>query len=137
MKRRISAILLLLLMLSGCSKKEEEKETLDLSLLNDTMAYSQLINIIKEPDEYLGTPIIVKGIYTAPFNGFSHQYNYTVTIQDNTQCCAQGIEFIMKEEGDLDKLPPEGEMVKISGVLELFEEGKHSYCIISDAAVTE
>ncbi len=129
--------MLLLLMLSGCSKKEEEKETLDLSLLNDTMAYSQLINIIKEPDEYLGTPIIVKGIYTAPFNGFSHQYNYTVTIQDNTQCCAQGIEFIMKEEGDLDKLPPEGEMVKISGVLELFEEGKHSYCIISDAAVTE
>ncbi|MBQ6215907.1 MAG: hypothetical protein IJK53_00830 [Erysipelotrichaceae bacterium] len=60
-----------------------------------------------------------------------------MTIQDNTQCCAQGIEFIMKEEGDLDKLPPEGEMVKISGVLELSEEGKHSYCIISDAAVTE
>ncbi len=126
-----------LLLLCGCASKSPDKEVLDLSLLNDTMAYSQLINIIKEPEEYLGTPITVKGIYTAPFNGFSHQYNYTVTIQDNTQCCAQGIEFIMKEVGDLDKLPPEGEMVKISGVLELFEEGKHSYCIISDAAVTE
>ena len=130
-------VILLAMMLSGCSQKKEEKETLDLSLLNDTMAYSQLINIIKEPEEYLGTPVIVKGIYTAPFNGFSHQYNYTVTIQDNTQCCAQGIEFIMKDENDLDKLPQEGETVKISGVLELFEEGKHSYCIISDAQLTE
>ncbi len=136
MRRKI-LVILLLMMLSGCSQKKEEKETLDLSLLNDTMAYSQLINIIKEPEEYLGTPVIVKGVYTAPFNGFSHQYNYTVTIQDNTQCCAQGIEFIMKDENDLDKLPQEGETVKISGVLELFEEGKHSYCIISDAQLTE
>lgn len=136
MRRKI-LVILLAMMLSGCSQKKEEKETLDLSLLNDTMAYSQLINIIKEPEEYLGTPVIVKGIYTAPFNGFSHQYNYTVTIQDNTQCCAQGIEFIMKDENDLDKLPQEGETVKISGVLELFEEGKHSYCIISDAQLTE
>ena len=60
------------------------------------IAYSQLVNILKEPDEYLGTPIKVKGIYSAPFNGFSHVYNCTVTIQDNTQCCAKGIEFFLE-----------------------------------------
>lgn len=126
-----------LLLLCGCASKSPDKEVLDLSLLNDTMAYSQLINIIKDPEGYLGTPVIVKGIYTAPFNGFTHEYNRTVTIQDNTQCCAQGIEFLLKKESDLEKLPEEGETLKIEGVLELFEEGKHSYCIISDAQIIE
>ncbi len=126
-----------LLLLCGCASKSPDKEVLDLSLLNDTMAYSQLINIIKDPETYLGTPVVIRGIYTAPFNGFSHQYNYTVTIQDNTQCCAQGIEFLLKKENDLEKLPEEGETVKIEGILKLFEEGKHSYCIISDAQIIE
>ncbi len=139
MRKKI-LIMLLIVLLSGCGNSEIEtsgKEELDLTLLNETMAYSQLINIIKEPEEYLGTPIKLRGIYTAPFNGFTHQYNYTVTIQDNTQCCAQGIEFILKKQSDIEKLPAEGEMVQIQGVLDLFEEGKHAYCIISDAQISE
>ena len=101
------------------------------------IAYSQLVNILKEPDEYLGTPIKVKGIYSAPFNGFSHVCNYTVTIQDNTQCCAQGIEFFLRNENDLSLLPEEGELVTIKGTLDLFEEGKHAYCVISDAMIEQ
>ena len=116
---------------------KEEKPELDLTALNETIAYSQLVNILKEPDEYLGTPIKVKGIYSAPFNGFSHVYNYTVTIQDNTQCCAQGIEFFLRNENDLSLLPEEGELVTIKGTLDLFEEGKHAYCLISDAMIEQ
>ena len=101
------------------------------------IAYSQLVNILKEPDEYLGTPIKVKGIYSAPFNGFSHVYNYTVTIQDNTQCCAKGIEFFLRNENDLSLLPEEGELVTIKGTLDLFEEEKHAYCLISDAMIEQ
>ena len=117
--------------------KKEEKPELDLTALNETIAYSQLVNILKEPDEYLGTPIKVKGIYSAPFNGFSHVYNYTVTIQDNTQCCAQGIEFFLRNENDLSLLPEEGELVTIKGTLDLFEEEKHAYCLISDAMIEQ
>ncbi|MBQ9159592.1 MAG: ATP-binding cassette domain-containing protein [Erysipelotrichaceae bacterium] len=101
------------------------------------IAYSQLVNILKEPDEYLGTPIKVKGITSAPFNGFSHVYNYTVTIQDNTQCCAKGIEFFLRNENDLSLLPEEGELVTIKGTLDLFEEGKHAYFVISDAMIEQ
>lgn len=136
--RKTLIVTVLLLILSGCgAEKNLKKEQIDLRVLNDTMAYSQLINIIKQPGEYLGSPIIVRGIYTAPFNGFTHAYNYTVTIQDNTQCCAQGIEFILKRKSDIDKLPAEGEMISVSGVLRLFEEGKHSYCVIEDAQIEE
>ena len=126
-------------LLCGCGQKEEksEKPELDLTALNETIAYSQLVNILKEPDEYLGAPIKIKGIYSAPFNGFSHVYNYTVTIQDNTQCCAQGIEFFLRNENDLSLLPEEGELVTIKGTLDLFEEGKHAYCVISDAMIEQ
>ncbi len=137
MKKRLM-VTALLMFLCGCgAEKNPEKEQIDLRVLNDTMAYSQLINIIKQPQDYLGSPILIRGIYTAPFNGFTHAYNYTVTIQDNTQCCAQGIEFILKKKSDLEKLPAEGDMISISGVLQLFEEGKHSYCVIEDAQIEE
>ena len=133
--RRQLIVLILFLMLYGCSGKESQKmPELDLTDLSDTMAYSQLINIIKEPQDYLGKTIILTGIFTAPFNGFSHQYNYTVTIQDNTQCCAQGIEFLPQEKLRFpDDFPEEGEMITVRGILSLFEEGKHAYCLIEDA----
>ena len=132
--KRASDILLLLLLLSGCTiRKEETAEIVyDLSCLNDTMAYSQLIVIIKDPDEYLGKGIRLKGIYTANFNGYTNDYNHTLTIQDNTQCCAQGIEFILKDNKDY---PHNGEEITVCGILDLFIEGKHSYCYIRDAVI--
>lgn len=127
-------IVLLLLLLSGCGgvKEENTEITYDLSSLNDTMAYSQLINIIKDPDDYLGKGIRLKGIYSASFNPFSQSYNNTVTIQDNTQCCAQGIEFILKKG---NSYPEDGTEITLCGVLDLYEEGKHSYAYLKDAVI--
>lgn len=132
--KRVLSILLLVLLISGCAGNKEENTEIayDLSSLNDTMAYSQLIVIIKEPDDYLGNRIRLKGIYSAVFNGYTSSYNHMVTIQDNTQCCAQGIEFVLKKNGSY---PKEGEVITLNGVLDLFEEGKHSYCYIRDAVI--
>lgn len=133
--KKIISLLLIIILMCGCSKNDEVTEiSYDLSSLNDTMAYAQLINIIKEPDEYLDKGIKLKGLYTANFNGFTHDYNYTITIQDNTQCCAQGIEFILKNDKDY---PEENSEITLIGVLDLFEEGKHSYCYIKDAIIEQ
>ena len=142
MLERIVKILLVtsFLLMTSCSSEKApvEEKTLDLRDFSDTMAYSQLLNIIKDPTDYLGDRIILTGVFTAPFNGFSHEYNYTITIQDNTQCCAQGIEFMPKKKMDYpDDFPGEGEMLSISGILTMFEEGKHGYVYIADAELIE
>ncbi len=132
--KKILGMILLAMLLCACNGKKEETAEIsyDLSSLNETIAYSQLINIIKDPEDYLGKGIRLKGIYTANFNPFSKSYNYTVTIQDNTQCCAQGIEFILKDNASY---PEKGEKITLSGVIDLFKEGKHSYVYLKDAVI--
>ena len=49
----------------------------------------------------------------------------------------QGDRILFRNENDLSLLPEEGELVTIKGTLDLFEEGKHAYCVISDAMIEQ
>ena len=92
----------------------------------------RLIAIIKNPDEYLSKGIRLKGNYSAIYNGYTNDYNYTLTIRDNAQCCTQSIVFILKKDGNLTQ---KEEVITLPKVLVLFEEGKYLYCYIKNAKI--
>ena len=118
MKKLICLLLCLISVVSAfsaCSKKEEEPETttvtttaaalpvdLDLSRMSGTAIYSEVYNIMSEPQKYVGKVIKIKGNFQIYEDvqqnegGFAQQKKifYACVIPDATACCQQGIEFV-------------------------------------------
>ncbi len=122
MKKGIIFLMVILtLCLSACgqSTKADEKETpdsinkpdIDLTILSSTMVYSEVSNIMQQPDRYIGKSIKISGIYL-PMTGSDGTTQYPAClIQDATACCQQGIEFKTKD----GNYPKEGTMMIAQG----------------------
>lgn len=111
MKKWILLMLLCLmaLMLAGCAAssvdgavaaatEEPLVPDLDLSKLSGTVVYSQVYNMMAEPDAYLGQVIKMAGYYSAYEDKERGVVYHACVIPDATACCAQGIEFIWNGE---------------------------------------
>ena len=69
------------------------KIDVDLTTMNSTMIYSQVLNFFESPSEYYHKIIKMKG----PFNTYVDGGNVypAIIIPDATACCATGIEFLL------------------------------------------
>ena len=87
----------------------------DLSEMNSNMVYSQVFNMMIEPEIYEKKTIRMKGNFAAYPNSPTANggTSYAVIISDALACCKQGIEF----KWDFgDKLPKEGDVITVTGV---------------------
>ena len=86
----------------------------DLSEMNSNMVYSQVFNMMMEPEFYEGKVIKMRG--NLAFFENSPTANggraYGVIISDALACCQQGIEFKFDFQG---KEPKEGEVITVIG----------------------
>ena len=122
------------LMLAGCgsggSKKQDaEDETertvdIDLPSMSATMVYSQVYDMIVDPDAYMGKVVRMEGVYTV-YNSEETGNHYTsCIIQDATACCAQGMEFVLTDNYSYpEDYPEEGDIVEVVGVFDTYREG--------------
>ena len=105
----------------------------DLSVLSDTMMYSQVYNMIYNPDQYLGKTVRI----LAPLDQYSDEetgkLHYVCLIQDATACCTQGIEFEPMDENTV--VPPKGSTVLVSGTFDTFMTGPFLHCVLRDAVL--
>jgi len=70
----------------------------DLTELSSGMVYATVFDIVSQPDSYIGKNVRMEGIYnefTDPESNITHK---GCIVQDATQCCAQGIEFITDDD---------------------------------------
>ena len=119
---------------------EENKETagdpagidVDLTELSATMIYSEVSNMMTQPDDYIGKTIKMEGAYSLFQDPDTGKEYRACIIQDATACCAQGIEF---ETDQADKCPAQGEDVTVVGVFDTYYEGEYLYCTLRDARV--
>ncbi len=105
------------------------KADIDLTKLSATMVYSEVYNMTAEPDKYIGKRIRMSGpasVFVAEATG---KVYYSCIIKDATACCAQGIEFTLKE-GDY---PNQGDPIVVEGVFDTYYEGEYRYCTLVDA----
>ena len=146
----ITAICFLALMFCGCGNPEKtagdissENSTesatqtntadVDLTVLNSTMVYSQVYDIVSNPDRYLGKTIKMKGNVGVYHDTATDKYYYACIIPDATACCQQGIEFLLKGDPANDMYPATGTEITIEGTFETYQEGDQTYPRLKNA----
>ncbi len=109
---------------------------LDLSKLSGTVVYSQVYNMMYEPEAYLGKVIRMAGYYSAYEDTERGVVYHACVIPDATACCAQGIEFIWGGEHQWpDDYPEEGTDIIVTGRLEDYDEDGYRYLHLVESDV--
>lgn len=114
---------------------------IDLTRLNKTMVYSEVYNMMNEPEQYVGKMVRMNGAF-ACYEWPERNY-YTCIIADATACCQQGIEFLWKGNHEFPKdYPEEGTDITVTGVFDIYyetaEDGtKNKYCQLIDASLVK
>lgn len=123
----------------GAISDEEEisKDTsvdLDLTAMSSTVIYSEVYNMMMEPLAYVGKTVKLQGncgIYVDEETGKTY---YACIVQDATQCCAQGLEFVLDEDiYSQEDYPQEGDAITIKGEFSTYEENGCQYLTIADS----
>lgn len=135
--------LFILTLLCGCggqkevreSKKEETREEgaidVDLTALSSTMVYSEVYQMMTEPQNYVGKRVRMRGQFAvsqADPEVADVDYYFAVLIADATACCQQGMEFVWEGHDSPEDFPQEGTDLTVTGVFETYMEGDTMYC---------
>lgn len=109
---------------------------LDLTALSSTLIYAEVSNMMMEPVEYEGKTVKMEGVcgtYQDPDTGKKY---YACIIQDATQCCSQGLEFVLDDSKYTEKdYPAQGDEIAVKGTFATYEENGGQYLTMLDAVL--
>ncbi len=119
---------------TGTKPVEGEHVDVDLTKLSSTMVYSEVYNMMSSPENYMGKRVRMKGSFAyAEGDG---RYYFACIIADATACCAQGIEFVLKDERKFpEEYPTKGTEITVVGIFDTYIEGTYQYCQLIDAVM--
>ncbi len=148
MKRYFSSVLLLVLLLTLCAcgsgaagdaaadasadAVSPAAVDLDLTQLSSTMVYSEVYNIMTDPEAYIGMTIRMEGECLSAYYEPTGLTYYSVVIQDATACCAQGIEYVLSAGQDY---PADGNNATVTGRFESYDEEGAVWYHLVDASL--
>ena len=138
MKSTIVALLCViwLALSTGVGVAAEGPVDLDLSALSGTVVYSQVYNMVMQPDQYLGQTVRVRGNFSYFQDPVTMKEYFAVIIADAAACCAQGIEFVWRGEHRYpDDYPPLETEMTVTGEFGTYEENGFTYLQLSEADV--
>ena len=129
--------LLCLVLLIGHAVLAEKAVDLDLSVLSGTVVYSQVYDMMMQPEQYLGRTVRMKGNFSYFQDPQTQNEYFSVIIADATACCAQGIEFVWAGGHRYpDDYPPLDTELTVTGVFGTYDENGYTYLQLTDAEVT-
>ena len=95
---------------------------LDLTKQSATVVYSQVFNMMIDPESFVGKKIRLNGIATAIHDEEENKDYFACIVMDATACCAQGIEFELPESmQSLEFYPKDGDEIVVTGVFEMYQ----------------
>lgn len=95
---------------------------LDLTQLSSTMVFSEVYQMMFYPEEYVGKTIRMFGQFLVYQDQQTEELYFACVVQDALACCAQGIEFILKDGVYPYDYPEPGSFVMITGEFATYEE---------------
>ncbi len=108
----------------------------DLTQLSSTMVYSEVYNMMVEPQKYIGKTVKMTGIYSHYYTETTNKDYFSCIVQDATACCAQGIEFVLTDDYKYpEDYPVEGDMITVAGTFQTYYEGEYLYCTLENAVL--
>ena len=94
-------------------------DVVDLTKLNGTMMYSQVFDMMSNPQKPIPDRIYCSCV-----------------IADATACCSQGLEFdLANKPASLEDYPAAGDDIEVSGTFSTYDEGGFTYCRLINAAM--
>ncbi|MCR5564852.1 MAG: hypothetical protein K6F59_03525 [Gammaproteobacteria bacterium] len=150
MKRLLLVFAILITcLLMGCAKtsptttKEKRSSNtmyknidIDLSIMSSTVVYSQVYDMVTNPDKYIDNIIKVKGVFNVYKNQSTNVYYPSVIIKDATACCAQGLEFLLYGRAVYPTdYPRVNQEITIIGKFSTYYEGKQKFCRLKDTVL--
>ena len=112
----------------------ESDVDVDLTKMNSTMVYARVLNLLMNPETYVGMTVRMSGKlarYEDPESGAEY---FACIIPDATACCSQGIEFVRKGVYRYpEDYPALDDEVVVEGVLEIYEENGLKYIHLNNA----
>ena len=118
-------------------KADLSKETgidVDLTVLNATMTYAQVNDMMVTPENYIGKKVKMTGTYVEFFDDTTGKRYYSCIIKDALACCAQGIEFIPTDAFTYPAdYPLEEDVVTVIGIFDTYLEDGYRYVTLRDA----
>lgn len=109
----------------------------DLTALSSTMVYSQVFDMMVNPEKYEGQTVKARGSFGYYQDAGTNQEYFAAVIADATACCAQGIEFVL--DGDFsfpEDYPPLGTEITVTGNFSYYMEGENIYVQLQQAEMT-
>lgn len=105
---------------------------IDLTAMNSTLVYSEVSNMMMEPQKYVGKCVKMRGNF-AVYEGDTRNY-YACLIADATACCSQGIEFILdKNVSYPNDYPPLDTEITVVGTFDTYNEGENQFIQLLNA----
>lgn len=102
---------------------ENTEVDVDLTTLSATMVYAEVYHMVMNPEDYMGKTVKVIGLYSPSFYDVTNLYYHYVLVQDATECCAQGLEFVWSgDHAYPNDFPQEGTPIEMTGVFGSYEE---------------
>ena len=107
----------------------------DLTALSSTMVYSEALNMLQSPDEYMGKSVRMTGSF-AVAEGDGRMY-YACIIKDATACCSNGIEFLWDGDHSYpEDYPKQGSDITVVGTFDKYYEGTSMYIQLINAQLS-
>lgn len=111
---------------------------LDLTALSSTFVYAEVYNIVMEPLAYVGQTVKMEGSCSIYVDEETGKQYYACLIQDATQCCAQGLEFVLDEnEYSSEDYPEPGDEIVLKGTFDTYDENGNQYLTLTGATLVE
>ena len=138
-KKYVMLLLALLLALSACGKQPETSAAaenqaseidVDLTALSSTMVYSEVYNMLTAPESYVGKTVKMTGGYSSFMNEDTGAVYRVCMIADASACCAQGMEFVLKDGMAYPEMESD---ITVVGTFQVYDENGATFCHLVNA----
>ncbi|ABX40828.1 hypothetical protein [Lachnoclostridium phytofermentans] len=116
--------------------KKDLSVDVDLTQMSSIMIYSEVYNMMTNPEAYIGKTIKIRGPYYTSYWEDTGKYYHFVIISDATACCSSGLEFIWEENSHKypDEYPEDETEIELVGRFDSYEElGQTYYFLATDS----
>ncbi len=94
----------------------------DLTQLSSTMVYSEVYAMMYEPEQYIGKKVKMNGAFSA-WTAEDGETYFACVVKDATACCAQGLEFKLKDSYTYpDDYPQPNDNITVVGTFDTYQE---------------
>lgn len=108
----------------------------DLTALSSIMVYSEIWNMMKAPENYIGKTIKMRGQFVCAGEQEEGKRYFGCLVADAAQCCSQGLEFVLAGDHVYpDDYPALNSRITVTGTFETYQVKGIEYCRIVDAVL--